>query len=166
MRIRPERESDVAEIFALTRAAFARAAHSSGTEQYIVNALRQAGALTLSLVAEDAQEIIGHIAVSPVRISDGSSGWYGLGPVSVAPARQREGTGSGLVMAALDSLKGMGANGCVLLGDPAYYARFGFHPHASMILPGVPAEYFQGLSFSGRIPEGEVSYHPAFEVNQ
>lgn len=166
MDIRPERVSDEAEIFALTRAAFAQATHASGTEQYIVNALRRAGALSLSFVAVDAGEVVGHIAISPVQISDGSPGWYGLGPVSVAPERQREGIGSRLIVAALDALKGMNANGCVPLGEPAYYGRFGFRSHEALVLPGVPAEYFQALSFSGRLPEGEVSYHQAFEAIQ
>ncbi|BAN48159.1 GNAT family N-acetyltransferase [Metapseudomonas resinovorans] len=162
--IRAERAGDIAAIEALTAAAFATAPHSSGTEQYIVNALRRAGQLSISLVAEDDGAIVGHVALSPVRISSGASGWYGLGPISVAPARQGQGIGARLMEAALTGLRELGAQGCVLLGDPAWYARFGFAPQPGLVLPGVPPEYFQALSFSGDWPQGEVSYHLAFEA--
>ncbi|MCY1379125.1 hypothetical protein D3C81_2016270 [compost metagenome] len=66
--------------------------------------------------------------------------------------------------AALAGLRELAAQGCVLLGDPAYYARFGFAPQPGLVLPGVPPEYFQALSFSGHWPQGEVSYHLAFEA--
>ncbi|MDH4584509.1 N-acetyltransferase [Pseudomonas sp. BN415] len=164
LQIRPEAPTDIAAIETLTVAAFAQAPHSSGTEQFIVNALRDAGQLSLSLVAEEAGQIVGHVALSPVSISSGSCDWYGLGPISVAPAHQGTGIGSQLMWAALAGLRELGAEGCVLLGDPAYYSRFGFIVRPGLVLPGVPAEYFQALSFSGSWPEGDVSYHAAFEA--
>ncbi|MFX5839845.1 N-acetyltransferase, partial [Acinetobacter baumannii] len=81
--IRFEIPEDVVRIHALTAAAFLNAPHTDHTEQFVVDALRSANALTISLVAEEGGEIVGHVAVSPVSISDGSSGWFGLGPISV-----------------------------------------------------------------------------------
>ncbi|WP_322014292.1 N-acetyltransferase [Paraburkholderia sp. J12] len=165
--VRPEQPSDVAAIESLTTAAFLDAPHTSHTEQHIVNALRRAGQLTVSLVAEDGSTIVGHVAVSPVAISGGRNDtehWYGLGPISVAPARQREGIGSRLMEAALAELRRLGAAGCVLLGDPHYYGRFGFRSEPRLVLPGVPPEYFQALALQGGLPSGIVSYHRAFEA--
>ncbi|WP_394559048.1 GNAT family N-acetyltransferase [Aquipseudomonas alcaligenes] len=162
LTIRPEQPDDATAIEALTIAAFREAPHSSHTEQFIVRELRAAGALSLSLVAEDNGAILGHIALSPVVISSGATGWFGLGPISVAPSHQGQGIGAQLMHAALDALRKQGAAGCVLLGDPAYYARFGFKAETSLVLPEVPAEYFQALSFDQPLPQGIVTYHPAF----
>jgi len=165
LTIRPERASDITAIHALTEAAFRNAPHSSHTEQFIVNALRQAGALHLSLVAQEAGIVVGHVAASPVAVSDGSPLWYGLAPLSVAPGRQRQGIGSLLMAAALRQLKDSGAAGCVLLGDPAYYARFGFRPVPGLVLAGVPPEYFQALALtSAAMPQGGVTFHAAFDA--
>jgi putative acetyltransferase len=160
--IRPEAQDDEAAIYALTEAAFKEMEHADGDEQDLVNRLRADGDLTLSLVAEDDAVIVGHIAFSPVSISDGSKDWYGLGPVSVLPARQGEGIGSKLVNAGLDQLRQLGARGCVLLGDPAYYRRFGFRHDPRLQYPGPPAEYFQCLVLEGAMPTGTVSYSPGF----
>ncbi|MFC5699024.1 GNAT family N-acetyltransferase [Pseudomonas sp. GCM10022186] len=164
--IRTETAADGAAIETLTASAFRHAPHSSHTEQFIVNALRRAGQLTVSLVAEEGSEILGHVAISPVSISSGATGWYGLGPISVSPGRQGEGIGSRLMEAALADLRQLGAEGCVLLGDPAYYQRFGFDVRPGLELPGVPPEYFQAISFSGRWPTGQVSYHEAFDATE
>ena len=102
--IRDERPGDFVAIAALTQAAFRDAEHSDGTEPAIVERLRTDGDLTLSLVAEDG-ELLGHAAFSPVTVSDGSTGWYGLGPVSVSPHRQREGIGSALIRVGLERLR-------------------------------------------------------------
>ena len=120
INIRPETLNDIERIHEITTAAFSSVAHSSNTEQYIVKALRESGALAVSLVAEDGGYVIGHVAVSPVTISDDSSNWYGLGPISVDPALQQKGIGSLLMHAALARLKTLNAAGCVLLGDPNY----------------------------------------------
>ena len=81
MIIRKETTSDIEAISQVTKAAFRTLPISNQTEQFIIEALRAAGALTLSLVAEIDGRVVGHIAFSPVTISDGSKNWYGLGPV-------------------------------------------------------------------------------------
>ena len=128
------------------------------------DALRNSGALTSSLIGEEAGKLVGYVAVSPVSISDGVTSWYGLGPISVSPSVQGKGIGSALMEAAILSLKELNANGCVLLGDPNYYQRFGFKPMNGLELPDVPAEYFQALMFSGDLPQGNVTYHESFSA--
>ncbi|NIG55594.1 GNAT family N-acetyltransferase [Chitinophaga sp. Cy-1792] len=162
--IRKETASDTHAIHEVTRKAFATAEHTSGTEQFIVNALRNNQQLTVSLVADAEGEIIGHVAISPVRVSSGDTGWYGLGPVSVLPEYQQHGIGSSLIKAALAILEVLDANGCVVLGDPFYYQRFGFETTPELAYPGVPAEYFQALAFKENTPAGIVSYDAAFEA--
>ncbi len=162
MIVRPEHEADIDAIRTLTETAFRTAPHADGTEHLIIDRLRAAGALALSLVAEADGTVVGHVAFSPVVISDGSAGWYGLGPIAVDPARQGEGVGGRLVREGLDRLKARGATGCVLLGDPAYYGRFGFSPDPRLTLDGVPPEYFLRVAFSPVYGEGTVSYHPGF----
>lgn len=162
--VRPEADSDAASIEAVTVAAFRSATHTSQTEHFIVRALRESGCLAVSLVADEGGTVIGHVAASPVTVSDGAHGWYGLGPVSVAPERQGQGIGTLLVQHALARLNGMGAAGCVVLGEPGYYARFGFAAEPQLVLPGVPAEYFQAICFKGRLPRGDVKYHESFDV--
>ena len=166
IKIRKEVNSDVADIQALTTAAFLNAPHTSHTEQFIVNALRNSGNLTVSLVAEADGKIVGHVAVSPVSISDGSQGWYGLGPISVAPEHQGIGIGSQIMRHALATLREFGASGCVLVGEPKYYSRFGFQAEPSLVLPDVPPEYFQAISFDARIPSGLVSFHESFSAQE
>ena len=162
MEIRDELARDTAAIAAVTAAAFSDAPHSSGTEAAIVEALREAGALTLSLMAVEAGEVVGHVAFSPVAIDGAAGRWFGLGPVSVRPDRQRRGIGDRLIRAGLERLREDGAEGCVVLGDPAYYRRFGFQSDPELRFGGVAAEYFQRLAFTGSAPKGEVAYHPAF----
>lgn len=161
LNIRPESPPDKDAIESVIAAAFLDAPHTSHTEQLIVSALRDAGQLTLSLVAETHGNIVGHIALSPVTIADGSCGWYGLGPLAVVPAHQNQGIGTKLVTQALNQLRLLGASGCVVLGEPTYYRRFGFTAR-SLILPDVPAEYFQAICFQGSMPTGIVTYHNAF----
>lgn len=164
MRIRAETSADSETIEALTVAAFSSALHTSCTEQHIVNALRRTGKLSVSLVAESDGAVIGHVALSPVVISDGTPDWFGLGPVSVLPRYQRRGIGSQLVREALRTIRERGASGCVVLGDPDYYSRFGFRINPDLGLPGMPPEYFQAMAFSSSQPRGIVSYHEAFEA--
>ena len=166
MKFRRESASDAAAIEAVTVAAFKCAPHADHTEQFIVRALRASGALSLSLVAEENDQVIGHVAVSPVTISDGSPDWYGLGPISVLPQHQGKGVGTQLMEQALIDLRELGAAGCVVLGDPTFYSRFGFADEPSLVLPGVPSEYFQAISFTGPLPVGTVSYHDAFSAKR
>lgn len=162
--IRKERIGDIEKIHELTIAAFLNAPHTSHTEQFIVKKLRDADALAISIVAEVMGRIVGHVALSPVEISDGSTGWYGLGPISVAPELQGRGIGSQLMRAAETELRNIKANGCVLLGDPEYYRRLGFKPMEGLILPDMPPEYFQALHLNGTLPQGVVTYHKAFSA--
>ncbi len=162
MVIRRETQSDVEAISAVTQAAFADHPFSKATEHFIVSALRVAGALTLSLVAEiDGQEV-GHVAFSPITISDRSCDWFGLGPISVAPAHQRKGIGTALIREGLSRLKALGAQGCVLVGDPEYYKRFAFRSYPELIHDGVPPENLLALPFDRHRPQGLVEFHPGF----
>jgi putative acetyltransferase len=160
--IRDETKNDTAVITEVTASAFESLEISSHTEQFIVEALRSAGALTLSLVAEVDGQVVGHIAFSPVTISDGTTDWYGLGPVSVLPKYQRMGIGKTLIQEGLSRLKDMGARGCCLVGHPQYYTKFGFENVSGFGLEGVPPEVFFALSFDSRIPQGNVTFHEAF----
>lgn len=162
MIIRKETQSDIGAINDITKAAFENHPYSNNTEQFIINALRAANALTVSLVAETDGKILGHIAFSPVTFSDGSENWYGLGPISVAPEYQKQGIGIKLVNAGLDSLKGLKADGCVLVGDPNYYERFGFKSPDGLKHEGVPQENFLALSFCNSTPTGIIRFHQAF----
>ncbi len=163
--IRSEQANDIATIRAVTKAAFAPMAYSSQTEAEIIDALRDAGALTISLIALDQGEIVGHVAFSPVTIDGEDKGWFGLGPVSVRPDRQKSGTGGRLIREGLTRLAKTGARGCVVLGEPGYYKRFGFDNHAALRFEGVPAEYFMAQAFEGRVPSGRVSYHAGFDAS-
>ncbi len=160
--IRGETAADRRAITEVTVAAFRTLEISSQTEQFIIEALRAANALTLSLVAEVDGRVVGHIAFSPVSISDGSLHWYGLGPVSVLPEFQRKGIGTALVQEGLTRLKALNAKGCCLVGHPHYYRKFGFENVAGLVLEGVPPEVFFALSFDGRFPRGNVTFHEAF----
>lgn len=162
--IRKEQSSDVQSIHKVTVAAFLEAPHTEHTEHFIVKALRESGALSISLVAEDEGNIVGHVALSPVSISDDTDGWFGLGPISVLPNNQSKGIGSKLMSAAIQELKKIKAKGCVLLGDPNYYNRFGFKQKKGLELPSVPHEYFQALLFQGDLPQGIVTYHESFSA--
>lgn len=160
--LRPETPADATAIEAVTRAAFLVHPHSCQTEQFIIRELRAAGALSLSLVAEEAGRVVGHIAFSPVRLADGSPGWYGVGPVSVLPERQRRGIGGALVESGLARLRELGAQGCVLVGEPAFYSRFGFVQADGLELEGVPPEVLLAISFGAARPAGRVDFHAAF----
>ncbi|MCO7468728.1 N-acetyltransferase [Stenotrophomonas maltophilia] len=162
--IRSETPDDIVGIHALTCATFAMARHSSHTEHHIVDALRERGELSISLVAEDAGRLVGHVALSPVSVQDGSQGWFGLGPISVLPEQQGRGVGTALMRAAIEAMRAQGARGCVLLGEPGYYGRFGFRAVPDLVLPGVPAEYFQALCLQPPMAQGEVRYSPAFDA--
>ena len=164
--IREERAGDQSAIYALTKAAFAPMPFTDGDEQDLVDRLRADGDLTLSLVAESDGAIVGHIAFSPVRMSDGSRDWFGLGPVSVAPELQRSGIGSALIRRGIAMMEEVhGANGIILLGSNEYYPRFGFAHDPELTYPGPPPEYFQRLVLHGSAPKGVARFSPAFGDN-
>ncbi|MDB5685899.1 MAG: N-acetyltransferase [Rhizorhabdus sp.] len=165
MIVRAEAPADAHLIRSLTDAAFDGIEHSSQAEGAIVDALRQAGALTISLVAEQDDMIIGHVAFSPVLIDGEDLGWLGLGPVSVSPNFQRRGIGTALIEEGLKLLNHRGARGCVVLGDPNYYRRFGFTSDRTLRYGDVPPEYFQSILLCGDPARGEVTYHQGFDAH-
>ena len=165
MIIRRERISDIETISEVTIAAFQNHPISNHTEQFIINALRNSNALTISLVAEVDGQVVGHIAFSPVSISDGSQHWHGLGPVSVLPEYQKQGIGKSLIREGLSLLKALGSKGCVLVGDPKYYERFGFRNIPGLIHDGIPQEVFLALPFDNKIAQGTVLFHEGFLAN-
>jgi len=193
MLIRPERPADADTISLLINAAFAPRAYdaealariadsmaaagidpeamaaaqaeSTGTlsEAEIVLALRDDGALAVSLVAEVGGAILGHIAFSPATIADKSGSWFALAPVSVLPAHQRQGIGGALIREGLARLANLGAHGCVLIGYPPYYERFGFSLDDRLTWRGRSNPALQRIVLNGEPPVGEVLFHPALE---
>jgi len=162
--IRNETSGDVDTITEVTIAAFETLEISRHAEQFVIKALRAANALTVSLVAEVDGRVVGHIAFSPVNISDGTPNWYGLGPFSVLPACQRQGIGTALIREGLSRLKELGARGCCLVGHPQYYLKFGFENMPGFVHEGVPPEVFLALSFDGSTPQGTVIFHEGFKA--
>ena len=159
--VRPEEADDVAGIFAVHAAAF-----PSDAEARLVDALRAAGRLAISLVAEDDGRVVGHVAFSPVSVG-GATGGLGLAPLAVAPGSQRRGIGGELVRAGLAAAARAGAGFVVVLGHPAYYPRFGFRLASDC---GLGNEYGAGEAFmvaelrDGGLPAGGglVRYGPEF----
>ena len=164
MQIEPERPEDASAIRLLTRAAFKGAPYSQQTEAQIVDALRAAGALTISLVAIVEGEVVGHAGFSPVSIDGVKGDWHGLGPVSVSPARQGRGIGQAMIRDGLERLRSINADGCVVLGSPAYYGRFGFESDPALFYGDMAPGYLQRLIFKGPEPKGEVAFHPGFDA--
>ncbi len=162
MIVRSETPRDFEAVREVNIAAFEHHPFSHQTEHLIVEALRAADALELSLVAEIDGAVVGHIAFSAAGIGATSSGWFLLGPVAVLPDHQGNGIGRELVGTGLDVLRSRGACGCVLVGDPAFYRRFGFRQCQGVAWAGVPDENVLCLCMSGDAPLGEVSHHPAF----
>lgn len=162
--IRDESSGDAVDITAVTVAAFTDVEVSNHTEQFVVEALRAARALTVSLVAEVDGQIVGHLALSPVTMSDGTTGWYGLGPVSVVPDHQGHGIGAALIEEGLVRLRALGAKGCCLVGHPEYYRRFGFENATELVHEGVPQDFFFVRPFDGSVPRGFVIFHEAFSA--
>jgi predicted N-acetyltransferase YhbS len=162
LTIRPELDRDDVATGNIIRAAFSGMPYADGDEAELVEALRRENALSVSLVAELAGTVIGQIAFSPAMASDGTPGWYALGPVAVLPAYQGAGVGSALVRAGLQAITELGAYGCILVGNPAYYVRFGFELSPWNAPAGEPAEFFMVKLFGQRQPQGPVSFHAAF----
>ncbi|WP_373020319.1 GNAT family N-acetyltransferase [Thiomicrorhabdus sp.] len=164
MIIRKETPADFESITNVTVEAFKSHPISRQTEHFIIRALRAAEALTLSLVVEINGQIVGHIAFSPIEISDGTQEWFGLGPISVLPEYQQKGIGTALINKGLSELKDLGAQGCALVGMPEYYNRFGFKNFPQLIHEGIPQEVFLVLPFYDKVPKGTVTFHKAFNA--
>ena len=163
MTIRPENPEDRIAIYTLTQKAFKPVPFSNGSEAPIVDQLRKDGDLALSLVAVQEQQILGHIAFSAVALNGINAGWFGLGPVSVLPSRQKQGIGSRLINEGLMRIKQQGALGCVLIGNPTYYERFGFQSDGKLEYHDTPLPFVQWLSFCEEKANGVVNFAPAFE---
>ena len=161
--IRPEAPPDLAAIHAVHLAAF-----PTDAEARLVDTLRDAGRLTISLVAVVEEGVVGHVAFSPVTV-DTIVGGLGLAPIGVLPAFQQRGVGSRLIADGLAHARSLRVPFVVLLGAPAYYARFGFGPASAV---GLRDEYgggpaFQGIELmEGAIPRdgGLVRYAPEFAL--
>lgn len=117
------------------------------------------------MVAEIDGHVVGHIAFSPVTISDGTKHWYGLGPVSVLPEYQRQGIGTSLIQEGLSRLKDLNAAGCCVVGHPDYYRKCGFENVPGLMHEGVPPEVFFALPFDGHTPQGTVTFHEGFKAD-
>ena len=163
MIIRRENPSDIDLITDVAKAAFEDHSFLQQTEHLSICDLRTADALTISLVAEIDGRIVGHIAFSPVTISDGTANWYCLGPVSVLPDYQGCKIGTKLIATGLDLLRSMDGNGCAIVGLPTFFNRFGFENHPRLIHDGVPQEVFVAKSLNGCVPDGTVEFHEAFK---
>ena len=168
MMIRDERPGDAPAIARIHYRAFkghpVHPPDSEPVEHLIVERLRAARDLTLSLLAEKDGEAVGHVALSPCAVGEDHGGWFLLGPVGVLPGLQGRGIGSALIRESLERMREMGAQGVVLVGDPGFYARFGFAGAAGLAYAGVPDQYVLAACFSARAPRGEIRAHEAFGV--
>ena len=163
MKIRKEQPRDMDAIYHVTAAAFETMPFSDQSEPERVNQLRADGDLSLSLVSEVDGQIVGHIAFSPVFFDGAPGDWFGLGPVSVIPEMQKSGIGKALIETGLAMIKDAGAKGCVLIGDPGYYHRFGFANDGRITYRDLPSEYVQWLGFGDEKPSGVLTYSPGLE---
>ncbi|MFG1404260.1 GNAT family N-acetyltransferase [Xanthobacter sediminis] len=164
MRIRNETAGDIPAIRRVVSEALLMLAQSTGTEAGIVERLRAEGALALSLVAEEEGRVVGYLAASAARIGT-QDGWGLIGPLAVLPSRQRQGIGTALIAEALRRLRET-CRGAALVGDPAYYGRFGFRAFPGLGVAGCPPEVVQALPFETAEPHGELIHHPAFGLHQ
>lgn len=145
LTIRRETEADITAIRALITRALADDYHSWHNEQELVEELRDADRLALSLVAIAETDIVGFLGATRVRLRD-STGWCVLGPLAVEPPARRRGVGTGLVTRAVEELRDAGTSGVAALGNPEFYRRFGFRP-----APGIRLDIERGTG-----PEVEV----------
>ena len=165
--IRPESAEHETGVRVVEERAFGRAGEAD-----LVDKLRARGAVTLSLIAVEAGEVVGHVLFSPVTIGEGSDALLalGLGPVAVIPNRQNEGIGSRLIRAGLEECRQAGVPAVVVLGDPRYYTRFGFGPAKRFSIrfmdENVPEEAFMIIELRRGVLEnhsGVATYQSEFK---
>ncbi len=161
--LRPEHRADRNAIHTLVASCF-----PTDAEARLVDLLRDAGNLSVTLVAIDDEAIVGHVALSPVTTQEGHTG-FGLAPVCVADSHRNRGVAAGLIRAALSEACDLGFTWGVVLGEPRYYARFGFQTASIYGLHDAygGGEAFQAMEFHpGGLPEGAglVSYAPQFDA--
>lgn len=162
--IRIEAATDAAAVRAVLTEAF-----GIDDEARLVEVLRSAGALAASLVAETDNQVVGHVALSPVTVEGGTGPWLGLGPVGVAPAAQRRGLGRALVRGAVGAAEALGAAAVFVLGRSSYYASLGFEDAAGggwrCTYPASPGAFrVRHLAGGPLPPPGIVRYHRAFDA--
>jgi putative acetyltransferase len=163
LTIRPEAPADIAIIHGVIERAFTTQPHADGDEQDMVDRLRVGGELTLSLVAVlPKRGVVGHIGFSPVTIAGVECNWFQLAPVSVESDLHHRGIGSALIRAGVAQLTEQGASGIAVVGNPAYYERFGFARVSRFGPTGNEAAYFRAMVLVGEEPEGELRYASAF----
>lgn len=162
LTIRPETDGDIDAIYCLTQQAFAPMPYSEGDEQDLINLLRDNAALSLSLVAQDGEIIVGHVAFSPAKAEDGTPNWFALGPVSVSPDRQGQGIGNQIIREGIKRLVQQNAAGIILVGNAKYYQRFGFVVSPDIAPAGQPKEYFMVLPLGVAAPKAVIAFHPLF----
>jgi len=130
MIIRRERPEEFPQIYDLVKIAFQTAKVSDGKEQDFVNQLRSGGSYIpeLAMVAEENGKLIGHIMLSKAHIVNGTNKFEVIyvAPLSVVLEFRNKGIGSGLIKESFKLAKEMGYTSVLLVGDPAYYHRFGF----------------------------------------
>jgi putative acetyltransferase len=162
-QIRNEATQEISEVREILRAAF-----PTDAESKLVDALRANGKAIISLVAVHGDQVLGHVLFSPVSTTPPSvARGIGLAPVAVRPDAHSQGSGSALIREGLEHCKALGYDFCVVLGDPKYYARFGFKKASSFGLQneyGVDAE-FMLIRFSDReLTRGIVTYASEFAM--
>ncbi len=165
MNIRKEIDSDIEKIWKVNTEAF-----ETEAEAHLVNALRSSGIPYISLVAEEDEEIVGHILFTPVELIGDNSGikLMGLAPMAVLPGLQKKGIGSQLVKAGLEHCLTQGYDAVVVLGHPEYYPRFGFLPSVKYGINSeyeVPDEAFMIIELKMGVlngKEGTIKYNVAF----
>ncbi len=164
MQIRTEEDTDHVSVQVLYEVAF-----ETSAEARLVDDLREQAQPVISLVAEEAGTIIGHILFSPVMLAGHPElKIMGLAPMAVLPDHQHRGIGSALVPAGLEQCRKLGIGGVVVLGHPGYYPRFDFRPASDFNIDceyDIPQEAFMLLELEPgylRNVSGTIHYHDAF----
>lgn len=167
--IRQEKRADCEAVEALVQAAFAKACHADGNEQELVHALREGTSFIpeLSLVMEKDEQLVGHVLFTKAMV--GKDTILCLAPLSVLPAVQREGIGSALVYEGHRRAKALGYTYSVVLGDPAYYDRFGYQKARlfGIIAPeGIDEDYLMAIKLTEEAPSlcGKLVYAKEFGI--